>query len=157
MTHLIVLFMWLAACAIQDLYQRQIANTLTLGGTGLALLYLLWNGHTWLGAPASEGGLALLIVLLLTLPGYALNKFGAGDVKLLIALALATDRLTVLGTFIGAGVCLLTWTLFASKIFPLIYQRVTPSETPPLDAAPKKAPFAPFLLAGFSLTTLCLM
>ena len=38
------------------------------------LLYLLWTGDTWLGASAEEGGWALLIALLLTLPGYALHK-----------------------------------------------------------------------------------
>lgn len=59
MTQLLILFLWLAACALQDLYKRQIANTLTLGGMALAVLYLLWSGHTWLGAPQrSPGGAA---------------------------------------------------------------------------------------------------
>ncbi|MGO2285155.1 prepilin peptidase [Pseudomonas lundensis] len=156
MTQLLILFLWLAACALQDLYQRQIANTLTLGGMALAVLYLLGSGHTWLGAPPSEALVALLIALVLTLPGYALNKFGAGDVKLLVTLALATDRLTVLGTFIGAGLCAALWLLIASKILPLVYQRVTtpaPGDPGPLS---KKVPFAPFLLAGFALATLCM-
>ncbi len=106
--------------------------------------------------PPSEALVALLIALVLTLPGYALNKFGAGDVKLLVTLALATDRLTVLGTFIGAGLCAALWLLIASKILPLVYQRVTtpaPGDPGPLS---KKVPFAPFLLAGFALATLCM-
>lgn len=156
MTPLIVLYLWLSACALQDLYQRQIANTLTLGGMALAVLYLLWSGHTWLGAPASEAGVALLIVLVLTLPGYALNTFGAGDVKLLIALALATDRLTVLGTVIGAGACAVLWMLIASKILPLLYQRVTTPDVEEPGNLSKKIPFAPFLLAGFTLVWLCM-
>ena len=95
MFNLISLVIWFIACTAQDLYQRQISNFLTLGAVSLALVYLACTGHTWLGASAAEGGWALLIVLILTLPGYALNKFGAGDVKLLSALALATDRLMV--------------------------------------------------------------
>ena len=105
-----------------------------------------------LGASAAEGGWALLIALLLTLPGYALNKLGAGDVKLLMALALATDRPTILGTVIGAGICSgLCW-FFASKILPSINQRVKTlsfSKDAPLSI---KLPFAPFLFAGFALT-----
>ena len=152
MIHLSVVFVWFFACATQDLIQRQIANILTFGGAALALLYLLWTGSTWLGASAGEGGWALLIALLLTLPGYALNKLGAGDVKLLMALALATDRPTILGTLIGAGVCTALWWLFASKILPSVNQRlITPSFEGKARMS-KKLPFAPFLLGGFTLT-----
>ena len=154
--HLLILMIWLTTCSIQDLYQRQIANTLTLGAAALSLAYLLWTGTTWLGASASEGGIALIIVLVLTLPGYAMNTFGAGDVKLLIALALATDRLSVLGTLIGAGICAALWYVIASKILPLFNQRVATPVCNTEGETSKKLPFAPFLLAGFGLTSLCL-
>ncbi|AOA06993.1 MULTISPECIES: prepilin peptidase [Pseudomonas] len=152
MIQLAVVLLWFVACSIQDLLQRHISNLLTVGGAALAFLYMLWSGHTLLGASAAEGGWALLIALLLTLPGYALNKLGAGDVKLLMALALATDRPTILGTVIGAGICSgLCW-FFASKILPSINQRVKTlsfSKDAPLSI---KLPFAPFLFAGFALT-----
>lgn len=152
MIQLAVVLLWFVACSIQDLLQRHISNLLTVGGAALAFLYMLWSGHTLLGASAAEGGWALLIALLLTLPGYALNKLGAGDVKLLMALALATDRPTILGTVIGAGIFSgLCW-FFASKILPSINQRVKTlsfSKDAPLSI---KLPFAPFLFAGFALT-----
>jgi len=156
MIHLLVVFIWFAACAIQDFIQRQIANSLTVGAALLALLYLLWTGHTWLGASASEGGWALVIALVLTLPGYALNKLGAGDVKLLIALALATDRQMLLGTFIGAGLSAGLWFWLAPKVLSSLNQRLTSAPVQSVTQASKKLPFAPFLLCGFSLTILCM-
>ena len=152
MIQLCVVFVWFAACSIQDLLQRHISNVLTFGAAALALLYLLWPGHTWLGASAAEGGWALLVALVLTLPGSALNKLGAGDVKLLMALALATDRPTILGTIIGAGLCAGAWWLFASKILPSMNQRVKIPSLVNNAPVSKKLPFAPFLLGGFTLT-----
>lgn len=152
MFNLISLVIWFIACTAQDLYQRQISNFLTLGAVSLALVYLACTGHTWLGASAAEGGWALLIALILTLPGYALNKFGAGDVKLLSALALATDRLMVLGTLIGAGLWVAIVWLIASKILPLMNQALKLPTPHPTSEPSKKLPFAPFLLGGFILT-----
>ncbi len=152
MFNIVLIMIWFMACTVQDLYQRQISNLLTLGAVSLALVYLIWTGHTLLGASAAEGGWALLIVMVLTLPGYALNKFGAGDVKLLSALALATDRLMVLGTLIGAGLWVAIAWMVASKILPLLNQSLKLSGTSLKSATSKKLPFAPFLLGGFILT-----
>ena len=80
----LVIVLWLGVCAVQDIRQRQIANTLTLGVGLLALIYLLWAGRRGWARP-QRGGLALALALVLTLPGYALGRFGAGDVKLLAA------------------------------------------------------------------------
>ncbi|WP_019408762.1 prepilin peptidase [Pseudomonas psychrophila] len=156
MIHFLVVFMWLIACAVQDLIQRQIANSLTFGAAALALLYMLITGHTWLGASAGEGGWALLIALVLTLPGYALNKLGAGDVKLLIALALATDRQMLLGTFIGAGLGAGLWYWLAPKFRSLCNQRLSPHCNKSVMKTSKKLPFAPFLLFGFTVTSVCI-
>lgn len=128
MIQLAVVLLWFVACSIQDLLQRHISNLLTVGGA------------------------ALLVALALTLPGYALNKLGAGDVKLLMALALATDRPTILGTVIGAGICSGIWWFFASKILPSINQRVKTLPFAKDVPMSKKLPFAPFLFAGFTLT-----
>ena len=152
--HLLILIAWFTACAVQDLRQRHIANLLTLGASALALLYLVLSGSTWLGASAYEGAMALLITLFLTLPGYALNKLGAGDVKLLIALALATDRLMILGTFIGAALCAGVWLLIAPKIHSILNQRLNTAPIVETAVPSKKLPFAPFLMGGFLLTVL---
>ena len=130
------MLVWLALCAGQDARERQISNVLTLGVAACALAWLLATGHSWLGAQGSDAALAFVIVLLLTLPGYMLGQFGAGDVKLLGALALATSLDHVLGTIIGAGVVLVAWHLLQRKVRQ-------PGE---------KRPFAPFLLAGFALS-----
>jgi len=151
---LITLIAWLAMCAIQDARQRQISNVLTIGVIVLALMYLLITGETWLGAAASEGAVALLLSLLLTLPGYLLGKLGAADLKLLAALALATDRLFLLGTFIGAGLTLLVWVYVRQKIFTLENQELAAPNIHSNTKMSDKHPFAPFLLAGFLMTLL---
>ena len=76
----------------------------------MALVWLLWSGTTWLGAPAEQGGWAALLALAFTLPGYALRRLGGGDVKLLTALGLATD-----GRMCMCWVCLSVpdWPVFA--------------------------------------------
>lgn len=142
------LFAWLALCAAQDIRQRQIANALTLGAFLLALVYLLWSGTTWLGATPAEGGWAFALAVLFTLPGYALGRLGAADVKLLAALALATNCAYLLGTFIGAGLASATWLLLAPKLWPLMNQglRNTLHYLGPDQS--KKQPFAPFLQVG---------
>lgn len=143
MIHGVVILLWLGLCAWQDMRQRQIANGLTLGVALLALIYLLWAGATWLGAPASEGGWAFAVALLLTLPGYALGRFGAGDVKLLAALALGSTLDALLWSLIGAAVCQGTWVL--------IRQRLSARQQTPAAGVSTKQPFAPFVLTGFAL------
>lgn len=148
----LLLFVWLALCAVQDIRQRQIANRLTLGGLLLAWVYVLWNGTTWLGAPAADGGWALGLALLFTLPGYALGRLGGADVKLLAALALATDSHYLMGTFVGAGVATGAWLLLAPKLWPLMNQGVRNALHYLQPQVSNKQPFAPFLFVGFSLT-----
>jgi len=148
----LLLFVWLALCAVQDIRQRQIANRLTLGGLLLAWVYVLWNGTTWLGAPAADGGWALGLALLFTLPGYALGRLGGADVKLLAALALATDSHYLMGTFVGAGVATGAWLLLAPKLWPLMNQGVRNALHYLQPQVSNKQPFAPFLFVGFCLT-----
>lgn len=154
--HSLVLFIWFVACAVQDVRHRQIANTLTLGAALLALIYLLWSAQTWLGAEASQGGWAFLLALAFTLPGYAMGRLGAADAKLLAALGLATDVNHLLGTFIGAGLVSALWLLIAPRLWPHMGQRLRQALHLMAPEMSKKQPFAPFLLAGFFLTWLCL-
>lgn len=153
--HSLVLLAWFLVCALQDLRQRQVANLLTLGACALALGYLLWSGHTWLGATAVEGGWAFALSLAFTLPGYALGRLGAGDVKLLAALGLATDINYLLGTFIGAGLSSLLWFLLAPKLWPHMGQGLKALLLHLDPKTSKKQPFAPFLFVGFFATWLC--
>ena len=143
------LFLWFFLCALQDFKQRKIANTLTLGGTALALVYGLCSGHTWLGAQLAEGLGALTLALLLTLPGYAMGRLGAGDVKLLAALALASDRHYLLGTLVGAGLSMASWLLIAPLLRGMLPQRLAAGPPAPQRKPAKKLPFAPFLFIGF--------
>lgn len=153
---LFLLLTWFAVCAEQDARQKQISNWLTFGGFALFLIFLLINNHTWLGAPSAEGGWALLLALAFTLPGYALSRLGAGDVKLLAALALATDSLHLLVTFIGAGVISVMWLLVRKSAWPHMGQWLTWRYPHAGSEASNKQPFSPFLFAGFALIAIWL-
>ncbi|MFH7611432.1 prepilin peptidase, partial [Pseudomonas syringae pv. tagetis] len=91
----------------QDARHKQISNWLTLGAATLAAVYLTCTGTTWLGAAPSEAALALALALGLKLPGYALGKLGAGDVKLMAALALDSNRVYLLCTLMGEVIAML--------------------------------------------------
>jgi prepilin peptidase CpaA len=147
-----ILLIWLTLCAAQDARQRHIANGLTLGVGALAVVYLLWNGTTWLGATAEQGGWAALLALAFTLPGYGLRRLGAGDVKLMTALGLATDGRHVLGVFIGAGLASVCWLLLAPRVWLYIGQGLRSDLRYLEPGLSRKQPFAPFLLVGFLLT-----
>ena len=150
--HCFVVLIWLTLCAAQDARQRHIANVLTLGVGGLAAGYLLVTGHTWLGAEAVQGGWAFLLALLLTLPGYWLKRFGAGDVKLMTALALATDGIHLLGAFIGAALVSALWIVTVPKLWLHMSQRLREHLRYLAPEMSKKLPFAPFVLMGTILT-----
>ncbi|RMT76843.1 prepilin peptidase [Pseudomonas viridiflava] len=151
---LFFLLAWLGVCAEQDARQRKISNGLTLGGVLVAFGYIAYTGHTCVGAEPAEAGWALLTALALTLPGYVLGRLGAGDVKLLSALALATDTLYLLGTFIGAGIAVALWSVLNTKVWPLVNQRLTRRYFYLGTEMTNKYPFSPFLFIGFSLTAL---
>lgn len=148
----LVLLIWLTLCAAQDARERHIANGLTVGAGVLALIYLLWTGTTWLGAEAVQGGWALLLALAFTLPGYAVRRMGAGDVKLMATLGLATDGTHLLGGFIGAGVASALWLLLAPRLWLHMGQRLRAHLRYLEPGMSKKQPFAPFMLVGVLLT-----
>jgi prepilin peptidase CpaA len=146
------LLIWLTLCAAQDARERHIANGLTFGAGALALAYLLWTNSTWLGAEAAQGGWAFLLALAFTLPGYSLQRLGAGDVKLMTALGLATDGMHLLGTFIGAGLASVLWLLLAPRAWLHMSQRLRDRLRYLGPGTSNKQPFAPFVLVGFLLT-----
>ncbi|WP_288440374.1 A24 family peptidase [uncultured Pseudomonas sp.] len=150
----IVLLMWLALCTEQDIRERQIANVLTLGFATGALVWLFATGHTWIGAEASDAGWALAIVMLLTLPGYMLGRFGADDVKLMGALAVATSPQYVLGTFIGAGVSVVLWLMTRKRLWALLNPKVKRRVTALTEEMGDRQAFVPYVLTGFMLTAI---
>ncbi|MFJ3467272.1 prepilin peptidase [Pseudomonas sp. NPDC090201] len=154
--NLLFLLIWFAVCADQDARSRRVSNWLTFGGALFALIYLLSTGTSWLGVPMAQTGWGVAVALLLTLPGYALNRLGAGDVKLLVALALASGHLYILGTFIGAGVASLAWLLARQKAWPLLAQGLSNRYSRMAPQASSKQPFVPFLFAGFLVMALWL-
>ncbi len=146
-----VVLLWLGLCAVQDVRQRLLANRLTLGAALLALIYLLWTGSTWLGASFGQGAWAFVLALLLTLPGYALGRLGAGDVKLLGAFALASNANYLLGSFVGAAIANLLWLLVVPRLWPLMSQGLKHHMGYLAPDPSRKLPFAPFLLLGFAV------
>jgi len=148
----LVLLVWFTLCAEQDIRQRTIANELTLGAAAVALAYLFATGRTWLGASVAEGGFALALAILLTLPGYINGRLGADDVKLLGALALATDRVHLLGTFIGAAVVMVAWVLCGALLWRRLNRKLRQRLANLDPTTTLHPPFAPFLLIGFVLT-----
>jgi len=145
----LVILIWFTFCAEQDIRQRQIANGLTLGGALFALFFLFYSGHAWLGGSVEEAGLALVIAMILTIPGYMSGRLGAGDVKLLWALALATDSAHVLGTFVGAGIAMVAWVLIGPRVWKQMSLRLRKRLANLQPDPATKPPFVPFLLIGF--------
>ncbi|WP_051278745.1 prepilin peptidase [Solimonas flava] len=88
-----LLIVWTACIAWYDFRQRRVPNVLLILAAVPALLALIVNGVGLLGERwgSSVGGMALGFAL--TIPGYALHRFGAGDVKFA----------AVLGLLLGVG------------------------------------------------------
>jgi prepilin peptidase CpaA len=99
-----------------------------------------------------QGGWAFLLALAFTLPGYALRRLGAGDVKLMTGLGLATDGMHLLGVFIGAGLASVLWLLLAPRVWLHMGQGLKNHLRYLGPGMSKKQPFAPFVLVGLLLT-----
>ncbi len=149
------LLFWIAHCALQDLRQRRISNWLSLGGVALALLYLLLRGETLLHASPADGLLAAGLALLLTVPGWWIGKLGAGDVKLLLGIALCSHSLFVLYCLAGAGLAYLAWAGLSRPLWPVLSAGLHSALAQLAPERARRYPFAPFLFVG-SLASLIL-
>lgn len=145
----LVLLIWFTFCAEQDLRQRHISNSLTLGGGCFALWYLFSTGHTWLGASASEGAFALASSLLLTLPAYWYGRLTEAEVKLLGTLALATDRVHWLGTLGAALIVAMLWLMLGKRVWAQLDRKLRARLANLAPDASLAPPLVPFLLMGF--------
>lgn len=99
----VVIGVWSFACGVYDLTHRRLPNFLTLGMHLLGLAMLVIAGHGFLEASVASCLLAWGVALALTLPAYAINWLGAGDVKFLAAIGLITGIEFLLITYVLAG------------------------------------------------------
>lgn len=150
------LLIWSALCALQDAKQRRISNWLTAGLGVAALSYLILSGHSITGSSPQITLIGLALALLLSLPGYIAGKMGAGDVKLLAALALASHPIHVLGSIAIAAIAMLFWTLCGPALWrrlPLAAQQGLPLMAP---SQRTSLPYAPFFFCGLLASILWL-
>ncbi len=138
--------LWAFALGYWDVFHRRVPNLLVFGAAALSLVSLAVTGSSPLGA----GGWSMLgasgLALLLTLPGYLTNKLGAGDVKLLLAVALFGGVTVTLITFvIGALV-----TVGVAGAFLMLGGRYGLQS-----ATGKYLPFGAALALGFGVALVC--
>ncbi len=100
----VTVIVWSLTVGAGDLYAKRIPNVLTLGACLVALLWLFITGHSILGAPWQSVIFASLASQLFSLPAYAIHLLGAGDVKLLLAIALIGGKDFTLFSFVIAAV-----------------------------------------------------
>ncbi len=100
------------AAGLVPLRRPRINNLLTVGVGALALGFLLATGGTWLGPRPAVA----MVCWICSPSGCLMGRMGAGDVKLMTALGLATDGIFVL-TFIGAGIASVLWLLLAPRVW----------------------------------------
>lgn len=150
------LLLWALLCAIQDARQKRISNWLTLSLAALAGMFLFSQGQSLTGHSPGAVLLAMAVALAFSLPGYIRGKLGAGDVKLLSALALASSPLHVLGSIAIAAFGMLGWMLSG----PGIWQQLSPGIRRHLiQLEPQRntgLPYAPFLFFGLLFSMLFL-
>jgi Flp pilus assembly protein protease CpaA len=99
----ILLSVWCGVVAFFDVTQRRIPNALSLSACLLALPPLLMGSASWLGANWASVGAAVGLAVLAGLPAYATGKLGAGDVKLMLAMALLSGAQPFLLSYAVAG------------------------------------------------------
>lgn len=150
---LLLLLVWAALCAAGDARYKRIDNRLVLIGAVAAMLSLLVWQRSLTGATPGETLLSCALALLFALPGYWMRRLGAGDVKLLLVLALATDSLYLLFSVAGATLGIVLWLVAAPALWsrlPPAWQHAMPMLAPPA----RVLPYAPFVLFGMLLATL---
>lgn len=98
-----IIISWAVGITLSDLLSRRIPNVFSLGAIVGGLAYLGYVGHAVVIASWLDVGIGLLLALLLTLPAYLARWLGAGDVKLLLAIASLGGWKLVITSFAVAG------------------------------------------------------
>lgn len=110
---------WALVVGIEDIRRRRIPNALTYGAMLVGIAGWLVSGS----APLGTSGISLLsgaaVGLLFTIPGYLVGKLGAGDVKLLLAIAFLGGFPAVLTSFVVgalvAGAIAVAWLTLGAR------------------------------------------
>ncbi|MBR9829691.1 MAG: prepilin peptidase [Oceanospirillales bacterium] len=144
-----VLTLWACICALQDANKKKISNYLTLPACAIALTWMFINGLTIIGAPPIQAVIAVILTLIITLPGYLAGKLGAGDVKMLLALSLATDQMHLLWTIALASLAMLFWALSINKTWQRVPEYIRKKINRLSPEHIKSPPYAPFIFSGF--------
>ncbi|WP_370643803.1 prepilin peptidase [Photobacterium sp. TLY01] len=120
-----VLVVILLFCAVQDIYERKVSNYLIVTMLCISVLYYLLISNV----DFDETFISILLVSLITFPGFVKNVFGASDVKILLIMAFTLSFTQMLDVLLYSFVCFAVyWWLFAR--------------------GQKEAPFVPSLLVG---------
>jgi Flp pilus assembly protein protease CpaA len=107
---------WCLGVVFTDLRFRRIPNSLMVGAYLVAGLSLLITGHALMGPHWQSVILGVGVSLALTLPAYAARLLGAGDVKLILAIALIGGWYLTLFAFVIASILAITFVI-ANIIF----------------------------------------
>lgn len=127
----VMTLVWALVIGGWDLSRRRVPNVLTFGAAAVAATWLVLTGASPLGAGLGSVLYGLGFALLVTLPGYLARKLGAGDVKLLLAIALLGGVVPTLVSFVigalVAGAAALLWLMFGHRLgLPPIRGRTLP-------------------------------
>ncbi len=130
---LLLLALLLLAASVYDIRTRRIPNGLCVAGIAAGLAGHVWHGSGWWALAGIAAALPLLLL-------YALGAFGAGDVKLLMAVGALMGPVFLgwtLAGAIGAGAALaLAWLVGRS----VLLRASTPRKS--------RMPFAPAIALG---------
>lgn len=137
-----LLLLWAVVIAVIDWRQRRVPNLLLLALLGLAVAWLVWCGQGLLMAAWPASLLGGAVALLVTLPGYAVKKFGAGDVKLAAVLGFVQGWPHVSWTLLLAGLLLGAASLAVVSRYGFAKARAL------------RIPAALYLLVGFAIVLL---
>lgn len=146
----IAVLLWAAACGLQDLIRLKVPNTLTLGMWVVAGLFLL-TGKGLMGQTVALSLWGALAAAALSLPGYALNKLGGADVKMLVAIGLAAGLWNMLSTFVVSSFLALAVMLLMRQLayMPAVVQLTSKGPLANLVARPGKSfPLVFFMAIG---------
>lgn len=131
----IIVVAWCLSVAVADVSSRRIPNVLTLGVCLVAIYWLLLNGHSILNASLPSVALGVGVSLLLTLPAYLTHLLGAGDVKLLLAIALLGGAHLTVSAFVIASILAIIFLVAHSLFFRFSRRSQTPKRWIPFGAA----------------------
>lgn len=107
---------WCVSVGLTDLYFRRIPNILMIGAYSVPIFSSLITGQALLGAHWQSVAIGIGVSLLLTLPAYAARLLGAGDVKLILAIALIGGWQLMPSSFVIASILAIVFVI-AHNIF----------------------------------------